>query len=468
LQRPSALAAGDIDGNATQDVVVADREQGRVFALLLDPSRFDRRSEGCVIPIDPSPAALPGVTPTPAAFYTELNVVQPLDVALGQLSRPEQLTTDLAVVGSAGLSLFFGDGTGGFGNRQDFTTLGTDARSVVITDIDLDGIRDVVVARHDARELVIFKGGGNRTFTEALRLTTVDDPVALVVDRFDSDEFPDLAFVGDRVSTARLYLSPGKLIGVPPPPTPTPEPTPNVTVILAGVPTDVATEDFNRDGTIDLVATLANGQFVLLTTARVGDSITVTPSTAQNTGGLPMAIGAARFDDDPQNLEPDVVVADFLNDDALFFYKNGATFSGQSPVLVGGRPIALAVADFDNDRRADVLVAGETNGTLRLLRSAVAPSTPTPTHTSTVTPTPTATETRPTGTATRSATATESAEPSRTPTLTPRNTPKPGTFQLSDGGCAVTPPDGDSGTWAWLLVGLGLVVLRMRGSRVPH
>jgi MYXO-CTERM domain-containing protein len=135
---------------------------------------------------------------------------------------------------------------------------------------------------------------------------------------------------------------------------------------------------------------------------------------------------------------------------------------------VGGRPIALAVADFDNDRRADVLVAGETNGTLRLLRSAVAPSTPTPTHTSTVTPTPTATETRPTGTATRSATATESAEPSRTPTLTPRNTPKPGTFQLSDGGCAVTPPDGDSGTWAWLLVGLGLVVLRMRGSRVPH
>lgn len=472
LQRPSALASGDIDGNATQDVVVADREQGKVFALLLDPSRFDRRSDGCVIPIDPSPSALPGVTPTPAAFYTELDgISQPLDVALGQLSRPEQLTTDLAVVGSAGLSLFFGNGTGGFGNRLNFTNLGSDARSVVITDIDLDGIRDVVVALHDQRKLVIFKGGGNRTFTEALRLDTIDDPVALVVDRIDFDEYPDLAFVATRdrdlVGTARIYLSPGKLIGVPPPPTPTPEPTPNLTVILTGPPTDLATEDFNRDGTVDLVTTLADGPFVILTTARSGDTVTVTASTSQTTGGSPIAVGAGRFDDNPQDLEPDVVVADSRNDDALFFYKSGSTFSGQSPVKVGIRPVALSVADFDNDRRPDVLVAGETGGTLTLLRSAVAPSTPTPTHTFTVTPTPTITPTQPTGTPTRSATATESAQPSRTPTLTPRNTPKPGTFELSDNGCAVVPTDG-SGSWAWFAVALGVVVLRMRGSRDPR
>jgi hypothetical protein len=248
-------------------------------------------------------------------------------------------------------------------------------------------------------------------------------------------------------------------------PTPTPDPTPNASVILSGVPTDLASEDFNRDGTPDLVAGLTNGQFVIVTAARSGDTVTLSASTAQATGGLPRAVGAARFDDDPQNLDPDVVVADFNSDQARFFYLNGNVFSGQSPVPVGGRPVALEVADFDNDRSADVLVAGETGGTLTLLRSDVPPSTPTPTHTFSNTPTPTITPTRPTGTATRSATATESAQPSRTPTLTPRNTPKPGTFELSDGGCAMVPTDSGSGSWALFVAALGLVVLRMRGSR---
>jgi hypothetical protein len=296
----------------------------------------------------------------------------------------------------------------------------------------------------------------------------VDDPIALLVDRFDSDEFPDLAFAGDRVSTVRLYLSPGRLFGLPPPPTPTPAPTPDTVVILSGVPTDLATEDFDRNGVPDLVATLANGAFVTLTTTRTGATVILNPRNSQTTGGLPMAVGAARFDDDTQNLEPDVVVADFLNDDALFFYLGGDVFMGQEPVAVGGRPVALTVADFDSDRRADVLVASETDGTLTLLRSAVPPSTPTVTHTSTNTPTPTQTNTRPTGTATPTPSNTPSPESSRTPTLTPRNTPKPGTFELSDGGCALVPVSAESGGWTWLLAGACLAVLRKRGHRAAR
>jgi hypothetical protein len=196
---------------------------------------------------------------------------------------------------------------------------------------------------------------------------------------------------------------------------------------------------------------------------------------------LPAAIGSGDVNRDGRL---DLVVADRANDDVALFYGTGAGTFG-TPLLVGVdgvTPVGLAVGDIDGDDRADTVTANEGDGSVSFLVTSRPPATPTPVPTATLTRTPTAT---PTGTATRTPTATNTAtptpsqsptrtrRPTDTPTAKPAPTYKPGTVQLSGGGCAITGPDRTSGTATLLLALVGVAaalrraLLRHCGARRP-
>jgi hypothetical protein len=238
---------------------------------------------------------------------------------------------------------------------------------------------------------------------------------------------------------------------------------------VAGVPTDLATADFELDTVAEdiVVAESGTNSFATLLVQRgTANAISLGAPSEQSVGARPVAIATGKIDTDAF---PDVVVA--VNDigqgvrDVRFFLRSGNGFIAREPTGIDSVPRSVAVGEFDGDDKGDVIVAGTANGmgTLTLLRSRVPPPTPSPT----ITPTPTVTRTvTTTGTMTPTATATGTELPSRTATLTPRNTPKPGTFELSEG-CSLQPePRRDD--MGWLLIGgaaLGLAARRRSRAR---
>ena len=430
---------------------MVDRTKGHVVVVLVDPGALPNLSEGCMVEEEATVVDVPGV---------------PLAVAVGDLNRQEDPVLDLAVAGSAGVTLLFGVGDGKFGNSLTLQT-GNDPRSVAIRDLDGDGRSDIVVANHGSSDIAILYGRGDKTFEAPVRIAIEDPPTFVLAENLNRDDFPDIALASIDGRTVQVLFrqptSPRLYDAADPVP-------------LAGSPTALVAMKGVSGGLTDLAAAVratdGSGTFVLLAATDRDGGVGFQPQAPLATVRRPSAIGAADFGVDA-NL--DVVVSNAADDNVTFYLAMDGQFSTPlGPARVNAGPAALTIADFDADGDPDVLTADEIAGRLTLLRSSVAPSTPTPTNTPTITQTPTITltptitNTRPptrTGTPTNTATRMRTPIPSRTPTNTRTGTPREGAFSLSGGGCGAIDPRGSNSLVLWLLVGAGLVWRHRRRHR---
>ena len=156
---------------------MVDRTKGHVVVVLVDPGALPNLSEGCMVEEEATVVDVPGV---------------PLAVAVGDLNRQEDPVLDLAVAGSAGVTLLFGVGDGKFGNSLTLQT-GSDPRSVAIRDLDGDGRSDIVVANHSSSDIAILYGRGDKTFEAPVRIAIEDPPTFVLAENLNRDDFPDIA-----------------------------------------------------------------------------------------------------------------------------------------------------------------------------------------------------------------------------------------------------------------------------------
>ncbi len=431
---PVAVESGDLNGDANPDLAVADGRNGQVLVVLIDPvdMPLPDESENCFVNLAPRVFDVPG---TPAAL------------AVGSLNALQNSTLDVAVVGSTGLSILLGDGQGNLGSAVTMS-VGDDPRSVAISDFDRDGRPDIAVANRGSNNVVVLYGRGDGTFEDPVAIAdeTNGRPTFVLATDLNNDTFPDLAVASEDGRTVTVYYRettmPRKFRVIP-------------VMNLSGAPTGLEAADFNKDGLVDLAASVrasdGSGNFVVLTAVRNAGEVLFQVSTPFAAGRRPAAIGVGDFNRD---VRMDVVVANFADNTANFYLgSTSAVFMPLNPTAVNQGPVALVVDDFDADAKLDVVTADRDGGTLTILRSSVPPSTPTPlpsptvTQTGTVTPTGTATSTpTQTGTATPTPFGTATQTGTRTRTGTPTQTPKEGAFALSSGGCAVIPPDGSGGS----------------------
>jgi len=123
-----------------------------------------------------------------------------------------------------------------------------------------------------------------------------------------------------------------------------------------------ATADFNRDGKLDLVVTLASGalssNIALFLGSGNGSFQTASQFTA---GGLnPLSVITGDFNGD-QN--PDIVTANFGSDTVSLLLGTGTgSFSPAQTFRVGGQPNAVASGDFNEDGRLDLVTANAKTG----------------------------------------------------------------------------------------------------------
>ncbi len=132
---PQAVAVGDLNGDGTPDVVVADSGGGAVSVLL-------GKGDG----------AFAAATSFPVG-------ASPIAVALGDFNKDGKLDIVTADSGADTVSVLLGKGDGTFAASAAFAT-GGGPKSVAVGDVDRDGKLDVVSANATDGTVSVLRGDG--------------------------------------------------------------------------------------------------------------------------------------------------------------------------------------------------------------------------------------------------------------------------------------------------------------------
>jgi hypothetical protein len=471
--QPVAVAVGLFKNLRKQFIAVADQAGNRIVILTVQVQT-------------PTPTITPTSGPADVCGVLGLdhgtdvpNVMAPVALLAQDLDGDDN--DDLAVVGSAGLSIFYGNGNGGFvagsGNPM---PAGSAPHTLAVADFNRDGRLDIIVADDDSNNSSIFLNSDpnppHRRFAAACPIPVGRKAGLVIAQDLNLDGLQDFAVASAETIDISVFLQ--KPPGTPTPGSPTPGTLPSCPTLaqsfrgltplnLPAKPESLVVDSFDlSDAVPDLAVAMStpggNGSFVVFLgrTGSAGDvsyqrqnPVSVPTPVGASQRSLPSALGSGDITRDGR---ADLVVADRNNDDVALFFANG-NGSFESPVLElvnGSTPVGLTMKDIDGDGRPDVVVANQ-DSSVSILISSEPPATPTPPPTLTPTVTPTATITgtetpTATPTATPTQTGTTTATRTRVPTFTPPPTAlptlKPGAVSLN-GSCAVDPA-GRGGTGA--------------------
>ena len=276
---PYGLAAGDVDGNGTVDLVsvTSDNSLKTTVSILLGDGHGNFQP-----PV--AQQTFPGIYPGPA-FFADLNGDGKPDLVLlvqsgsgsgtivwlmnkgGAFAAPITLATTVSIDQNFSIADFNGDGkldilysfapansspslhiliNQGNGSFTDQVAGGLNGLAGVanVLDFNADGIPDVVVQVQQPNlsiEVYSFSGNGNGSFTQVASVGIPLGPVQFVSGDFDHDGFPDLAGPTGTEPSELVYLfgdGKGNFVVQP---------------VVGPEGQYVATGDFNGDGIPDVV-----------------------------------------------------------------------------------------------------------------------------------------------------------------------------------------------------------------------
>ncbi|HVK07973.1 MAG TPA: VCBS repeat-containing protein [Gemmataceae bacterium] len=379
---PKSVVVGDFDGDGNADVVSADSDQddGTISMLRGRGDGTLRAAEG--LPVSQPGPAVPAdyngdgradlAVVTSEGLYKGLTVfpglgdglfgpgVQTPAVAMAGAATAADFNgdgnPDLAVTGSAGVSILLNDGTGTFAPPVAYAAGGIN-NWVSTGDFNGDGAVDLAVGYSNGMSVLL--GNGNGTFAAATPVTAGGGVNYIAVDDLNGDTVPDLAVVNTSDVTV-VFGNGNGTFGAP-------------MTLAAGTPDSVSTGDFNGDGAPDLVATSfippGGGGSAILVWLNDGAGGFGTPTKYLTDGFGSNPIGSAVGDFD-QDGHLDIVAANNFADTLSLFTGTGTgSFNSQVTMVVGDRPTWVAPADFTGDGRSDLVVVNSNSGTVTVLNT---------------------------------------------------------------------------------------------------
>jgi hypothetical protein len=404
---PSSVATGDFNGDGILDLVVTNSADDTISVLL---GKADGTFEAQVTyPTGPRPNSVAtgdfnGDGNLDLAVANENCIL----VAVGGMN---QLQCSPSTV-----SIFLGNGDGTFRSKVDYS-VGSGPSGVAVTDFNGDGNLDLAVVNYGDSTVSILLGNGDGTFQNQVVYSfgnpgiTPQSQGSVVIGDFNNDHKLDLAVTGGgSLGTVTVLLGNGdgtfgKPINLPQ---------------GFGAAFSLAAGDFNHDGKLDLVVTgccttevfLGNGDGTFTLNATYPGGTEVTVADFNGDGKLDLAISAAElssagpyavsvllgngdgtFQPGRQygtNLFPRALIASDFNGDGkldlavtdpgcsvfqctapgyvsvLLGFGDG-TFVGKTDSGVGGPPLSITSADFNNDGKLDVATANQTVDSVSVL-----------------------------------------------------------------------------------------------------
>jgi len=262
---------------------------------------------------------------------------------------------------------------------QETFAVGTNPYSVAVGDFNGDGRPDIVVANRNAAGTVSIllnttaPGATAPSFAAAQTFAVGNTPYSVVFGDFNGDGRPDIAVANFGSGTVSVLMdtSPAGAVAL--------SFAAQQTFTVGANPISVAVGDFNGDGKPDIAVANRGGDTVSVLADTTGAGATTASFAAQQTfavGSLPYSVAVGDFNDDGR---PDLVVANEAAGsvsvlmDTTVIGSATLSFAAQQTFAVGANPFSVAVGDFDGDGRPDIVTANNaTNGTLSVLLDTTA------------------------------------------------------------------------------------------------
>ena len=226
---------------------------------------------------------------------------------------------------------------------RDTIAAGTAPDTVLLDDIDGDGLPDLVVANQKSDDISLRLNQGGGLFGPERRLVAGDDPFEAALADFDGDSDLDIAVVNYFDNTFGVLKNDGNG-----------DFAPQTLFPVGTLPTSIAVADFDKDGDIDIAVTnlFANDVSLLL---NAGDA-SFAPDQRSRVGSFPTRIRSGDLDGDG---DQDLAVTNLASDDVSLLINAGdANFTVQRRLPINQQePIGLGLADVNGDHSLDIVVA---------------------------------------------------------------------------------------------------------------
>ena len=254
------------------------------------------------------------------------------------------------------VSIFYGNLEGTFGSEV-VASIEVGPRSAMASDIDKDGLADIIVLTNSNIRLLLGRADG--TFAAQPFIPTTVTAFSLALGDFNKDGATDIAVGSSYNSSIAVLLGFGDATFSAP------------VLFLAGSgPGSIAAADLNGDGRLDLVTAnqYADNLSVLL---GQGDGSFAAPMQFP-VGSYPNAVAVGDFNLDGK---PDVAVANsnsqpVSGDISLLLGRGDGTFEPERRLPAGRAPSSITVADVNGDRLDDIAVTNALSDDLTLLINA--------------------------------------------------------------------------------------------------
>ena len=293
----------------------------------------------------------------------------PCSVAVGHLNNDDYMDIAVANYATNNISIFLGNGDGTFIDPRQFSTGSSHPLFVTTADVNNDNATDLIVVNYGTNSVGVFLGYGNGSFQNYTTYFTDYDslPHSLALGDFNNDNHLDIAVANSGTSNIGILLGYGNG---------TFANQKTYTTLSKSHPSSLAVGDFNHDDHLDIVVSNNGSGNVGIFLGRGDGSFAAQKVYLMDYRSHPEYITVGDLNGDN---ELDVVIVDSINDRVHILRGNGdgsfATVTTYDTISESN-PVAVAVADFNNNIRSDIAVVEYgTNNVLVLMDYGIKPST---------------------------------------------------------------------------------------------
>jgi hypothetical protein len=345
-----AIVTADFNNDGKLDIATADSSLDRISVFF--GTGTGSFNNGPVLTLNVSPTSL---------VAGDFNHDGFPDLAAGSGHSANSSGTSVTVFLNNQNSNF---GTGQITRVVTASTLG-DQMAMTTGDFNGDGNLDIATADFNEATTSILLGTGLGTFQSPVTYPVGLNPTSIVVGNFNSTASVDLAVAGQRPNGSGgnsdvVTLLNGTATG-------TFTPGPDIAVSSSSPQTLTATE-LNGDGLTDL----ADGNLldsVIVLTSNGSEQYSISPTISTSGPVSAVAVDDFNFDGSPDLLaaEGGTIAVSGSDSVAISTGLTGGSFSSTLSIPSGSLPVAIAVGDFNGDRKLDIATANSGDGTFTVL-----------------------------------------------------------------------------------------------------